>query len=56
MARGINKLSARSVVTAKEPGLYGDGGNLYLQLADIDGKGITQDLVIPLPSMSASCR
>jgi integrase len=42
MARGINKLSARSVASANEPGLYGDGGNLYLQVADVDGKGITK--------------
>lgn len=42
MARGINKLSAKAVAAAKEPGLYGDGGNLYLQVADVDGKGITK--------------
>lgn len=42
MARGINKLSARSVAAAKEIGLYGDGGNLYLQVADVDGTGITK--------------
>jgi integrase len=46
MARGINKLSARAVATAKEPGLIGDGGNLYLQIADIDGKGITKSWVL----------
>ncbi len=39
MARGINKLSARAVTTLKEPGLYGDGGGLYLQVADIGGTG-----------------
>lgn len=33
MARGINKLSARTVATAKEPGLYSDGGNLWLQVS-----------------------
>lgn len=45
MARGINKLSARSVASANEPGLYGDGGNLYLQVADVDGKGITKSWI-----------
>ena len=45
MARGVNKLSARAVAAAKEPGLYGDGGNLYLQVADIDGNGITKSWV-----------
>lgn len=42
MARGINKLSAKAIAAAKEPGLYGDGGNLYLQVADIDGTGPTK--------------
>lgn len=45
MARGINKLSARAVATATEPGLYGDGGGLYLQVADVDGKGPTKSWV-----------
>ena len=45
MARGINKLSARAIAAAKELGLYGDGGNLYLQVADVDGKGITKSWV-----------
>lgn len=45
MARGVNKLSARTVATKDEPGLYGDGGNLYLQVADIGGKGITRSWV-----------
>lgn len=42
MARGINKLSARSVAAAAEPGLYGDGAGLYLQVANVDGAGITK--------------
>lgn len=46
MARGINKLSARTVAAVREPGLYGDGGNLYLQVADIDGKGPTKSWVM----------
>ena len=46
MARGINKLSARAIAVAKEPGLYGDGGNLYLQVADIDGHGPTKSWVL----------
>lgn len=32
MARGLNRLSARTVQTAKEPGWYGDGGGLYLRV------------------------
>lgn len=32
MARGINKLSHRTIQTAKEPGWYGDGGGLYLRV------------------------
>ena len=31
--RGINRLSARAVDAAKEPGLVADGGGLYLQVA-----------------------
>lgn len=46
MARGINKLSVRAIAAAKEPGLYGDGGNLYLQVADIDSKGPTKSWVL----------
>ena len=42
MARGINKLSARAVATADTPGLIGDGAGLYLQVANIDGNGITK--------------
>lgn len=45
MARGINKLSVKGVAAAKEPGLYGDGGNLYLQLADVDGTGVTKSWI-----------
>ena len=33
MAQGINRLSARAVNAAKEPGLVADGGGLYLQVA-----------------------
>ena len=46
MARGINKLSVKAVSAAREPGLYGDGGNLYLQVADIDGAGPTKSWVL----------
>jgi integrase len=42
MARGINKLSVKAVQAAKEPGLYGDGGGLYLQVSDVTGTGITK--------------
>lgn len=45
MARGINKLSVKGVAAASEPGLYGDGGNLYLQVADVDGTGITKSWI-----------
>ena len=37
MARGINKLTVKSVAALMEPGLYGDGGGLYLQVADVSG-------------------
>lgn len=37
--RSLNKLTARSIAAAREPGLYGDGGGLYLQVADVSGKG-----------------
>jgi integrase len=33
MARTISKLSAQTVAKAKTPGLYGDGGGLYLQVS-----------------------
>jgi integrase len=45
MARGINKLSVRAVAAAKTPGLIADGGGLYLQVADVDGKGPTKSWV-----------
>jgi integrase len=32
VAKSINKLSALAVANAKTPGLYGDGGGLYLQV------------------------
>lgn len=32
MARPINRLSARAVATAAEPGYYADGGGLYLRI------------------------
>lgn len=33
MGRTMNKLTARTVETAKEPGKYGDGGGLYLVIS-----------------------
>lgn len=33
MARSINKLTARSVAAIAEPGMYGDGGGLWLQMS-----------------------
>lgn len=38
MARKINKLSARQVASVQEPGLYGDGAGLYLQVGPTGGK------------------
>jgi Arm DNA-binding domain len=38
MKREIEKLTKSDVASAKEPGLYSDGGGLYLQLAKIGGK------------------
>ena len=38
MARNINKLSARTVESATEPGRYSDGGNLYLSISANGGK------------------
>jgi integrase len=35
--RSLNKLSARAIAAACEPGLYGDGGGLYLQVANASG-------------------
>lgn len=32
--RQLHRLSARTVATKKRPGLYGDGGGLYLQIAE----------------------
>jgi Phage integrase central domain/Arm DNA-binding domain len=33
MSNKVNKLSPRAVANAKRPGLYGDGGGLYLQVS-----------------------
>jgi integrase len=33
MARSVNRLSARSVTTIKDPGRHADGGNLYLSVS-----------------------
>ena len=38
MARGINKLTARTVETLDKPGRYSDGGNLYLSISPNGGK------------------
>jgi integrase len=38
MAGGINKLSAVAVQKAKEPGYYGDGGGLWMQISKLGGK------------------
>lgn len=38
MARGIEKLSAVKVAKLKQPGCYGDGGNLWLQIGPNGGK------------------
>ena len=33
MARALNRLTALKVARAKEPGMYADGGSLYLRVA-----------------------
>ena len=38
MAGGLNKLSPKAVQHAKEPGYYGDGGGLWLQISKLGGK------------------
>lgn len=38
MAGGLNKLSAVAVQKTKEPGYYGDGGGLWLQISKLGGK------------------
>lgn len=38
MKRSIHKLSARTVETKRKPGLYGDGGGLYLQVGPSGSK------------------
>ncbi len=38
MTGGINKLTAVAVQKTKEPGYYGDGGGLWLQLSKLGGK------------------
>lgn len=38
MAGGINKLSAVAVQRMKEPGYYGDGAGLWLQISKLGGK------------------
>jgi hypothetical protein len=39
MAKTINKLSTVAVAAAKEQGLHGDGGGLYLQVSASGAKG-----------------
>ena len=38
MAGGINKLTAVAVQRVKQPGYYGDGGGLWLQISPLGGK------------------
>jgi hypothetical protein len=38
----VGKLSAVKVARAKRPGLFGDGGGLYLQIADGGSKHRTE--------------
>jgi integrase len=38
MAAGLNKLSALQVQKTKDPGYYGDGGGLWLQISKLGGK------------------
>jgi integrase len=45
MARQMNKLSARMVATVSEPGLYGDGGGLWLQVTDAGEGQVTKQWI-----------
>ena len=38
MTGGLNKLRPKTVEHAKEPGYYGDGGGLWLQISKLGGK------------------
>lgn len=38
MGRGLNKLSVRKIAALNAPGMYGDGGNLWLQVSPSGGK------------------
>src|SRR5579859_996954 len=38
MKRAIHKLSARTIETKRKPGLYGDGGGLWLQIGPSGSK------------------
>src|SRR5262245_17192691 len=45
MAHQLNKLTARMVATVAKPGLYGDGGLLYLQVSGAGQKRVTKQWV-----------
>jgi hypothetical protein len=52
MAKIISKLSALAVASAKTPGLYGDGGGLYLQVS-ANGKPSQPSHVLGCPLSGA---
>ena len=69
--RRVGKLTARQVETVKKPGLYGDGGNLFLKVDDggskswmfrhqVSGKvrkyGLGPTHTVSLSRRSATCR
>jgi hypothetical protein len=41
----LNKLSAAKVAALNTPGLYGDGGGLWLQVTKAAGGGVTKQWV-----------
>ncbi|MBI1252174.1 MAG: tyrosine-type recombinase/integrase [Alphaproteobacteria bacterium] len=46
MARGVHKLTARAVAAAKAPGLYADGGGLFLQVAIGRGGAVRRSWIV----------
>lgn len=49
----VNKLTALKVAREKQPGLYGDGGGLYLQITERGSKIALVPAAISRSQMSA---
>ena len=47
MGRTVEKLTALAVNRAKEPGYYGDGGGLYLQVSKTGNKSWISAMFVP---------